>query len=414
MLCCEKCKTPVVAGAKFCSECGNQLLVTGQYPAAATAVTPTRPSGVSASPATDRTQVNLIGTGSARANPPSGDMVDFVRGIRIAGVLLGALVLLVLAVRISGAVAAANHKAQVKRQTEQRLQRQKELSPELVDAAKAESWPALKAWAEQEGIRYTVNGSKLIAAEATPQSVVDRLAERRAKFQRAEAEAKQKAAYAKMVSDVEGLIATPITSNYWSRIETLEGYRNKITDQPTLDKLDKALSDLRGKARKEEAAREAAKRERKQALATMKTKYDDVEEITWYYDRSTPRYSNEKDWIELYIGKRKGESPWLRFRINYTADDWLFIHTYKFKIDGTPYQIDTLYGEVERDHDGGEIWEWYDVAAEGQSLSIAQALANSNSATLRCIGDQYHNDRKVSSEERAALRRVLRAYEALK
>lgn len=148
------------------------------------------------------------------------------------------------------------------------------------------------------------------------------------------------------------------------------------------------------------------------ATKLMRTSYDDVNEITWYYDRTTPKYTDSKS-IHLYIGKKKDETPWLRFRIQYAADDWLFMNSFIIKTDDKPYTISTSYGEVETDHDGGEIWEWYDVGMTNTLYEICKSIISSKSPKLRYNGRQYYKDKSITAQEKQAIQNVLNAYEAL-
>lgn len=170
----------------------------------------------------------------------------------------------------------------------------------------------------------------------------------------------------------------------------------------------------REKAEKQRIAQEEkAERERlANATRKLKTKYDDVRNITWYYDKSTPTYTNYNS-FNLYMGKEKSGRPWLRFRIQYTADDWLFIQSYIIKTDNTSHTIQTKYGEIETDNDSGDIWEWYDVPLNNELYNIIRDVINSKSVKLRYNGKQYYNDRTITGTEKQALKNILDAYEAL-
>jgi hypothetical protein len=148
------------------------------------------------------------------------------------------------------------------------------------------------------------------------------------------------------------------------------------------------------------------------ATKKLKTKYDDIRNITWYYDKSTPTYTNYNS-FHLYMGKEKSGRPWLRFRIQYTADDWLFIESYIIKTDNGSHRIDTKYGEVEKDNDSGDIWEWYDVPLNNETYGIIKDVINSKTVKLRYNGKQYYNDRTITATEKQGLKNILDAYEAL-
>lgn len=148
------------------------------------------------------------------------------------------------------------------------------------------------------------------------------------------------------------------------------------------------------------------------ATKLMRTSYDDVNEITWYYDKSTPKYTNSKS-IHLYMGKQKDEAPWIRFRIQYAADTWLFVKSFTIKTDTDTHTITTSYGEVETDNGGGGIWEWYDVPMTNTLYALCKEIISSKNPKLRYVGNQYHKDKLITAQEKQAMQNVLNAYEAL-
>lgn len=183
-----------------------------------------------------------------------------------------------------------------------------------------------------------------------------------------------------------------------------------------------AAAEVARRAAEAEAARaqrerEAAERERQQRLARAVSglwrRRDDVEGITWYWDRQSSYYVNSSSRVALYIGQRDGGSPFLRFTVRYKADDWLFIESYVFNVDGINYRLNPGYSEVERDNGSSGIWEWIDMPAAGPALRIAQAIADSRKTVIRYRGQQYYRDRTVTQTEKVGLRKVLDAYEAL-
>lgn len=159
--------------------------------------------------------------------------------------------------------------------------------------------------------------------------------------------------------------------------------------------------------------KEKADKERlSNATKKLRSQYDEMNGVTWYYDKSTPQYTNYNS-FHLYMGQKEGGKPWLRFRIQYTADDWLFIESFVIKTDYTSHTISTSYGQVETDHGSGKIWEWYDVKMDNRLYSIVIEIIESKSVKLRCNGKQYYKDRTLSAKEKQGLQNVLDAYEAL-
>lgn len=169
------------------------------------------------------------------------------------------------------------------------------------------------------------------------------------------------------------------------------------------------------KRQREVAARELQETEKrnkvgKLALSKLRSNTDEVENVTWYEHRNTPEFVSSRSNMWLYFGKTKtGVTP-LRLKITYVSDDWLFIEKYIFKVNGETYTIDTDFGDVKRDNEGGKIWEWYDQPVSGENLGMIQEIIKSDRAILRYDGQQYHDDRDITSKEKQAMKDVLAAY----
>ena len=111
---------------------------------------------------------------------------------------------------------------------------------------------------------------------------------------------------------------------------------------------EKANSELKliAETKKKAEADKLKKEKERLANATKKLnkKYDDMNEITWYEDKSSGGYTSK---FYAYIGKKENSAPWLRMYIRYYADDWLFIESYHIKVDGKSYTIkEKEYGEM--------------------------------------------------------------------
>lgn len=181
-----------------------------------------------------------------------------------------------------------------------------------------------------------------------------------------------------------------------------------------LTKIGSEIEKIAKQKKKEELARKKAEEKRlANATKNMRKKYDDMNEITWYRDKTSPQYNNYNGFFG-YFGKSNTGSPFLRLRIQYAADDWLFIERYVIKVDGVTYEIEEeKYGEIEKDNGYGGIWEWLDRSVGKSELEIMKAVANGKDVKIRFIGKQYHNDKTISSTQKQALRNVLDAFEAM-
>lgn len=148
------------------------------------------------------------------------------------------------------------------------------------------------------------------------------------------------------------------------------------------------------------------------ALKKMRVETDKFNGIKFYTDRSTPYYANYST-FHLYIGKSEDGDPYLRLKVRYSDDDWLFVESASINIDGDIRDLD-VESDWDRDNASGDIWEWVDVNATESHLSLVRDIINSKSATIRYFGDKYRDDRVITSAQKRALQNVLDAYEALK
>lgn len=150
--------------------------------------------------------------------------------------------------------------------------------------------------------------------------------------------------------------------------------------------------------------REKAKKE----LRSFKKQEDEFEGNIFYRDPRTPYYANV-NFIYPYIGQ-KGDEYWLRVKFQYAASDWLFINSGILLVDGEKY---TISGTWERDNNSS-IWEWLDIPVGDTERVILRKVANSKSAKIRYIGNQYHSDRVITKKEKSIIRKTLKIYDNLK
>ncbi len=116
--------------------------------------------------------------------------------------------------------------------------------------------------------------------------------------------------------------------------------------------------------------------------------------------------------LHVYIGVKDG-TAWLRIRIQYTGDDWVFIDNYRINVDGTNVDIATSYDNVVRDNDYGRVWEYYDGPVSALEYDLLLSIADSKKTIVRHQGREHRYDRTVTAKEKQAIKNVLDAYEAL-
>ena len=165
---------------------------------------------------------------------------------------------------------------------------------------------------------------------------------------------------------------------------------------------------------KEKAEKEKKEKERlANATRKMNNEYDEIKEISWYRDKSSPKYVNSNGFY-AYIGQSKDSKPWLILALQYSADDWLFIESYTIKVDGKIYTIkEESYGEIKKDNGSGRIWEWLSRPVGPDEYEIIKAVAYGKDVKIRFSGKDYHKDKVITEQQKNALKNVLDAYEAL-
>ena len=149
---------------------------------------------------------------------------------------------------------------------------------------------------------------------------------------------------------------------------------------------------------------------RQSILKKYKTQTDDFSGITWYQHKKEPRYMDTRPMVLLYIGKKEGQPPLLRFKLSYTADSWLFVQSAQLNIDGDIITVPS--NDWKRDNDS-EIWEWIDVVATHSYQELSQRIANSKKTVIRFNGQQYYDNYIVRDDDKEILRDGLLAYEVM-
>nr|DAM51836.1 MAG TPA: hypothetical protein [Caudoviricetes sp.] len=184
------------------------------------------------------------------------------------------------------------------------------------------------------------------------------------------------------------------------------GRRADVTNYDTLVAATSTLTQLK---------KEAAEAAGKAAVAKLKTEKDEVEGITWHYPSSYPQYANSRCFVLPYIGEQGG-NYWLRCKVDYAANDWVFFTQIVINIDGV--KRDTInfdYSDVTRDTVlGGKLWEAADFAPDNNQTQLLTDIANSQKTVIRFQGSDYYYDFTVPDKDKQGIKDVLAAYEYLK
>lgn len=140
----------------------------------------------------------------------------------------------------------------------------------------------------------------------------------------------------------------------------------------------------------------------------MRVNVDEIEGIKWIKDIETNQYNM----CYVYLGQRQGHT-WGRFRIGFTRDSWVFFEKITFNIDGRKLELPFSFDEVTRDNAMGDIWEYVDLPLKDYGKLVV-AIMNSRRALVRFYGESRNAEFEIGSDEKDAMRRVLRFYDLIK
>lgn len=143
------------------------------------------------------------------------------------------------------------------------------------------------------------------------------------------------------------------------------------------------------------------------------TKVDEFSDISWIRHKNVPKYRNQNGVYLYFALDQNGKPENLRFCIQYEDDDWLFIRSMIFNIDGE--NITFIPSNMETDcGNGGRIWEWCDEPASlSDNMDLINKIAKANSVKIKLNGDQYYDTRVMSANSLKAFKETLSYYSAL-
>lgn len=142
---------------------------------------------------------------------------------------------------------------------------------------------------------------------------------------------------------------------------------------------------------------------------TFKKDEFSIDDRVWVEPKDKPLYIDVNA-IFCYFQTNNNKASNLRLKIQYTADDWLFIRSYKFSIDGMAF--DYRPDDIKRDN-SSNIWEWADNQITAFDQSLITALMMAKSAKIRYVGEQYHKDRNITSQQLLSIKRTVQLYRAM-
>ena len=139
--------------------------------------------------------------------------------------------------------------------------------------------------------------------------------------------------------------------------------------------------------------------------------------VVSFVPKLAPRYTNV-DWCYPYFVRVDSDIA-LRFRMQYEAEDWLFINKVQIKVDktdGSSKVIDFYAGDFKRDSEL-RIWEWADINVDTKTYFNLLEIAEAKSVKIRFNGLNYFDERMLTKNEVSAIKDVIQIfndYQAIK
>ncbi len=183
-----------------------------------------------------------------------------------------------------------------------------------------------------------------------------------------------------------------------------------IKDEKEKAEKDRLLAEKKAKEAKLKAEKE--KQQKLKALKKLKKRHDDVSDVTWYKNPYFTHYQN-KNLTSVYIG-HSGTSTWLRLKMSYQGDDWIFFKKAFLSYGGNTKEIIfNEYDDKKSESSGRGVWEWIDITVSSDIEKYLRGFAKSKNAKMRLSG-KYTRTRNLTWSERQGIIDVLNGYDALK
>lgn len=207
---------------------------------------------------------------------------------------------------------------------------------------------------------------------------------------------------ANLCANIEELLKAEKVSELSAIKTKLEKYHPASPQLDTVNFYIARIKDVQTKRAQEEQAK------RMQAVKVLRSKFDDVNNTTWYQSRNSKTSGN---FCYMYIGKSDA-TVWLRLKMQYHGEDWIFFENAYLSYDGNTIEIPfDKYRNKETEVADG-VWEWLDVSIDDRTLAFIKKMVNGKTCKWRLSG-KYNETRTFSSKEIAGFKEVLLAYDVL-
>jgi hypothetical protein len=177
-------------------------------------------------------------------------------------------------------------------------------------------------------------------------------------------------------------------------------FSDEATDKPIDNKIENIIDSTQIKYN--DSLRLETKKKIDAERQRLDIKYDDIEQVTWIYSKSKPKYTNTMAFFN-YIGLKDDGQRWKRIVIRYHGNDWLFINKIIIKTDNQTYTLNA--SDSKRDHNA-DVWEWIDIAEGDTEYVMINDIINSSAVKVRFVGQQYHRDWILTKKEIKGLKEI--------
>lgn len=165
------------------------------------------------------------------------------------------------------------------------------------------------------------------------------------------------------------------------------------------------------KAQKVSISKEEKLAKIQQMSANMKVKVDDMEGVTFYmWDYPYEKTVAIKPYVVVDNDTLKGT---LRNLVSYRGDDWIFFTKILVKTDSGIYTMKFRNLESESDVYSHTVYEWYDIIADKDTISILNNIATSSTVKVRFSG-KYSQEKILTDEEIDKIKMMLELYNVIK
>lgn len=156
---------------------------------------------------------------------------------------------------------------------------------------------------------------------------------------------------------------------------------------------------------------EAAKKAFEAAKSRLRSEYDQVQKITFYYSKNTPVYADTRCTVIPYIGQYDQGTTFLLGFFHYTGDYWVFFKKVTISIDGKNTVKSFSYFDITRDNEWGKVWEYVHFDPTQSDIDLFIKIADSKQTIVRFEGDDHYHDYVVSSKDKEGIKDILAVYD---